>query len=517
MLTEAEKRAAKLAVSRFGADRAGVQRVFQAVREAQARGEQTSLLEGLVVEKLLTSAQAEELRGVLEVTHLDLNQPTPPPVPDPLPAHVRTLGGCRLLRKLGEGGMGAVYLAYQEAEGRQVAVKVLAESLAANPSYVDRFYREARSGALLNHANIVRNLAVGRDEPTGLYYLVLEYVDGPSARQLLEQHGPLTVPDAVHIALDIARALEHAHSRNIVHRDIKPDNILLTRSGLAKLADLGLAKRTDEVSNLTAARQGFGTPYYMPYEQATNARHADGRSDIYALGATLYHLLTGEVPFAGPSHVEIMQLKDVGLFAPASDLNTDVPPALDQLLEKMLARDPDERYQTASELIIDLERCGLVPAVPSFADADLALQDPVVRQRLAEHTAATSLDVNGPPKANGSTAEPERDTWYLRYRRDGRWCKARATTEQVRRRLHKGKLNGDAEAAREPRGPFLPLREQDEFRDAVFPVPVPAPAEAAGCCSGRDSSGWWLLLGGGLAVSVLALVVLVVYKVLMAG
>jgi hypothetical protein len=511
MPTEAEKRAAKLAVSRFGADRAGVQRVFRAVREAQARGEPASLLEGLVLEKLLTAAQADELRGILEGTHLDLGRPAPPPAADRLPAQVRTLGGCRLLRKLGEGGMGTVYLAYQAAEGRQVAIKVLAESLAANPSYVDRFYREARSGASLNHANIVRTLAVGQDEATGLYYLVLEFVDGPSARQLLEQHGPLAVPDAVHIALDIARALEHAHSRNIVHRDIKPDNILLTRSGLAKLADLGLAKRTDEVSNLTAARQGFGTPYYMPYEQATSARYADGRSDLYALGATLYHLVTGEVPFPGPSHVEIMQLKDVGLFTPASELNADVPPALDQILEKMMARDPADRYQTASELIIDLERCGLVPAVPSFADVDLALQDPVVRQRLAEQTAPTRLDVNAPPKANGSAAGPEQDVWFLRYRRDGRWCKARATTAQIRRRLRKGKLNGQAEAARQAAGPFRPLVEQEEFRDAVRLKPVPAEPAAA------KSVRWWLLLGGGLVLSILTLMALVVYSVLLHG
>src|SRR5262249_24722813 len=215
----------------------------------------------------------------------------------------------RLRGRLGGGGRGGVYLAFDGQDDRQVALKVLNDGLAANQGYVDRFYREAKSGALLNHPNIVRTLDVGQDRQTGKHYLVLEFVDGPSAHALLEGRGTLPVGDGVHIALDVARALEHAHSRNIVHRDIKPDNILLTASGLAKLGDLGLAKRLDEASPLTAARMGFGTTAYMPYEQAINAKYADGRSDIYALGATLYHLLTGRVPFPGDNHLEVVERK----------------------------------------------------------------------------------------------------------------------------------------------------------------------------------------------------------------
>src|SRR5207253_5969138 len=134
-----------------------------------------------------------------------------------------------------------------------------------------------------------------------------------------------------------ARALEHAHSHGIIHRDIKPGNILITLSGVSKLADLGLAKRINETSHLTQTRQGFGTPYYMPYEQAVNAKSVDGRSDIYALGATLYHLLTGELPFSGSSHVEIVEKKSLGFYPAATSVNPAVPEVLDQIVDKILA------------------------------------------------------------------------------------------------------------------------------------------------------------------------------------
>ena len=288
---------------------------------------------------------------------------------------------------------------------------------------IDRFYREAKSGALLNHPNIVRILGVGSDQLTHRLYLVMEYVDGCKRLWIcLRQYGRLAVGDAVHLALDIARALEHCHSRNIVHRDIKPDNILITQSGMAKLTDLGLAKRTDETSHLTAARQGFGTPYYMPYEQALNAKYADGRSDIYALGATLYHLVAGEVPFPGKNPLEIVEKKDIGEFLPASFHNPAVPPALDAILNRMLAREPGDRYQTASELIVDMERSRLANPVPSFVDAGSrwlqgsrgarALDRAVLQPAAADHH--TFLPENSGPS---QLRRNQPDIWYLRHHR----------------------------------------------------------------------------------------------------
>jgi serine/threonine protein kinase len=238
---------------------------------------------------------------------------------------------------------------------------------------------------------------------------------------------------------------------------------------VAKLSDLGLAKRTDEASHLTAARQGFGTPFYMPYEQAINAKYADGRSDIYALGATLYHLVAGEVPFPGSNHIEIVEKKDVGKYPPASAHNPKVPPGLDTILARMLAREPAERYQTVSELIVDLERSGLAAAVPSFIDPDRAMQDPLVRERLTAPAQATAPDMRLPQReAKGESRNGNPDIWYLRYQdQSGRWCKAKATTEQVVKRLRQRRFTAKVEASHLHNGEFLALADLDEFRAVV--------------------------------------------------
>jgi serine/threonine-protein kinase len=538
MLPESEKRASELAVSRFGAEVVRVQRIYQQILQAQARGQTADLLDTLVQRKLLTAAQAQELRAGLDTTHVDdKHRPSANGTVPPIPAgtesgqsDLRLLGEYRILRRLGEGGMGSVYLGYQESENKYVALKVLPDLQATNQVALDRFYREAKSGALLNHPNIVRNLAVGQDRVTGKHYLVMEYVDGTSALELLQRHGRLSIGDGVHIILDVARALEHAHSRNIVHRDIKPDNILITLSGVAKLGDLGLAKRTDEASHLTAARQGFGTPYYMPYEQAMNAKYADGRSDIYALGATLYHLVTGELPFPGTNHLEIVEKKSIGAFPPASLHSQAVPPVLDDILARMLARDPADRYQTVSELIVDLERANLAAPVPSFVDADLAMKDPLVRERVTAPAQPTAPDLQVPDsEARSELRKGKPDIWYLRYRdQSGRWCKAKATTQQVLQRLGERRFPADIEGGHHHNGEFQPLGEFAEFRSAVLEAAkgrkprhrgkgrMPASDTANQQSGGEWAPGlqawlarrWWLV-----AASAIALVLIIVSAV----
>jgi serine/threonine-protein kinase len=486
-----EERAAALAVSRYGADASRIRQLIQFVLQSRQQGKPADLLNSLVAEKILDENQAQELRADLERTQL-ANSPIvkkkpgesavsnekKPSVNGSLPfsvtpsgQHLRTVSDYRLLRRLGEGGMGSVYLAYKEGENQQFAIKVLSDQLALNQAYLDRFHREAKSGSLLNHPNIVRCIAAGKDKATDRHYLVMEFVDGPSAHHLLDRMGRLPVGDVVHIALDIARALEYLHTRNFVHRDIKPDNILITKAGVAKLADLGLAKRMDDASPLTGTHQAFGTPYYMPYEQAINAKKADSRSDIFALGGTLYHLVTGEVPFKGNSPAEVAERKMEGDFIPAHALVPEVPPILDGILARMMARNPRDRFQTASELIVQLERSNLAASLPSFVELSEALADPLMRARLTAPSEATQLDLEASRKKPAVVSRQEVDgnaIWFVRYRDpQGNWGKTKGTSKQILDHLRDGRLPKDVQAARQAQGEFKPLSTIPEFRDAV--------------------------------------------------
>jgi serine/threonine-protein kinase len=284
------------------------------------------------------------------------------------PREPQTVAGLRLLRKVGEGGMSAVFQSYDVATDRAVAVKVLADHLAGQPEFVGRFYREARLSRVLEHPNIIQGYASGFDPDTSKHYLVLEFIDGPSAHGALARLGRLPVEMVVRIGIDIARALDFLHDRQYVHRDVKPDNILLHPGGSAKLADLGLAKRLNDDAQLTSIHQGVGTSYYMPYEQAVNANLVDGRSDIFALGATLYHLLTGEVPFAGTTHDEVVREKWQGSFRPVREVNPAVPAELAELIEATLACDPRSRVQKAGQLAEALAATQLAAQLPSFDD-----------------------------------------------------------------------------------------------------------------------------------------------------
>jgi eukaryotic-like serine/threonine-protein kinase len=436
--------------------------------------------------------------------------PAPAANTGPLSApELRNFGRYRLLRELGNGGMSAVFLAYDPDERRPVALKVLADHLAHDRGFTARFLREAQFGQTLRFAHVVRTFAGERDAVTGRPFLVLEYVDGPSCQFLLDRTGPLAVRDAARIALDMAMALEYLHHRRLVHRDIKPANILLTTSGVAKLSDLGLVKHLDENSDLTAVHQGFGTSWYMPYEQMQNAKLVDGRSDIYALGATLYHMLTGAVPFPVNDHAEVAMLKDRGEFVAASRLNPSVPPDLDGILARMLAREPRDRFPTATDLVVALERSQLADQLPSFVDLDLAMQDPEARARLVSTSQPTSPDLRLAPVAapaagnNDETENSVADMWQLRFRDPNvQMFVRRATTNQILHGLREGYWPGGVEAARGAHPKFRPLEAYPEFQRTGQPTLSPPAAPLTERLLG--TSQWKILLSAAFGIGILA-------------
>jgi tRNA A-37 threonylcarbamoyl transferase component Bud32 len=280
---------------------------------------------------------------------------SPPPEKTELvdPMIAKVIGGCQILERIARGGMGVVYKARQLNLGRTVAIKILSEELSRNPAYVERFLQEARSAAFLNHGNIIHINDVG--EHNGIYYFSMEFVDGKNVREILKKKSTLNVSQALQVALQVSRALQHAHRRGIIHRDIKPENIMITRDGVVKLADLGLAKKLDSTGGITHAGSVLGTPFYMAPEQAKDFSKVDQRSDIYSLGVTLFKALSGKVPFDGRTPIEVMIKAIEGKRPALRDLRPDLPPEVEALVDRMMARNPEERFQEAAELISAIE------------------------------------------------------------------------------------------------------------------------------------------------------------------
>ena len=283
------------------------------------------------------------------------------------------IGGFEIIEKIGQGGMGTVYKARQISMDRIVALKVLPRRLAGNKSYVQRFVREARAAAKLNHPNIVQGIDVGKSG--GYYYFAMEYIDGETAADKVRREGPLDEEGAIDICLQAARALAHAHSRaNIIHRDVKPQNILLNERGTAKLADLGLARHTEhDDASLTSAGTTLGTPDYISPEQIRGDADLDGRCDIYSLGATLYHLLVGRPPYTGESSNVVMAKH---LTEAVPDPTTERPGLSSDtaaIIWHAMQKDRARRYQTADVMAEAMEaarrRSGEMEHVPPVAYA----------------------------------------------------------------------------------------------------------------------------------------------------
>lgn len=299
----------------------------------------SALLHALVERGVLTTAQCDRLnREIISET----------------PKRVE-LPGYQILEKVGRGCMGMVYKARQTSVDRVVAVKVLLPSLAKNPSYVQRFMREAKMAAALSHPNLVSVIDAGA--AGGLNYFVMEFVDGKSVGERLAEIGRFEEREALQIALSVAEALQHASEKGLIHRDVKPDNIMIHKDS-AKLADLGLARPTaDERWALAEAGLAVGTPYYISPEQARGEVQIDIRTDLYSLGATLYHMVTGRPPFLGETSAEVTrQHADMTLSAaPPDHLNDKLSSGFGVVVETLLAKDRKNRYQQPKDLIHDLK------------------------------------------------------------------------------------------------------------------------------------------------------------------
>ncbi|MEM1165116.1 MAG: serine/threonine-protein kinase [Planctomycetota bacterium] len=297
-----------------------------------------SLGEMLVKYGAITKNQLRRLRADLEVERSG-----------------RRIPGYRLLEQVGKGSMAAVFRARQLSLDRIVAVKVLPQSKASDERMVESFYAESRAAAKLNHPNIVAAYDVGRAGQH--HYYVMEFVEGATVHVELRagDHGRMNEFVGLSIGVAMADALQHAHERELIHRDVKPKNIMITAGGVPKLADLGLARlvRDDERA---AAEEGrtLGTPYYISPEQIRGDRHITPATDIYSLGATLFTMLTGRVPFPGTGLDEVL---DKHLAAPvpfATEVEPGVSEGVAEVLQRMMAKDPAARYESAAELLVEL-------------------------------------------------------------------------------------------------------------------------------------------------------------------
>jgi beta-lactam-binding protein with PASTA domain/predicted Ser/Thr protein kinase len=260
-------------------------------------------------------------------------------------------GRYQVVRKLGAGGMANVYLAEDQELGRRVAIKILNDRHANDDQFVERFRREAKNAAALSHPNIVS--IYDRGEAEGTYYIAMEFLDGRSLKELIVSRGPAPITVSVEYARQILQALRFAHRHGIVHRDIKPHNVLVDAEGRVKVTDFGIARAG--TSQMTEAGSIVGTAQYLSPEQARGT-HVDQRSDVYSLGIVLYELLTGTVPFSGDTPVEVAMKHLSTLPEPPSVKRPDVPRELDLIVMRSLAKDPNDRYQSAEEMDADLER-----------------------------------------------------------------------------------------------------------------------------------------------------------------
>jgi serine/threonine-protein kinase len=313
-------------------------RLCEEEQKKRASGQPVTLEQLLLEKCYLTPTQAERVKATIHESRDSTNQ----------------IPGYKVLGKLGSGAMAVVYKAKQLSLDRIVAIKVLPKKFVQKSDYVERFYKEGRLAARLNHNNIVQAIDVG--EVGGLYYFVMEYVEGRTLYDDLSKGKVFSEKEALDTTIQVAKALAHAHNQGLIHRDVKPKNIMIHKDGTVKLADMGLAR---EASDMKAAKheQGktFGTPYYIAPEQIRGDINIDGRADIYSLGGTLYHMVTGRVPFEATTPSEVMKKHLHEILVPPDHINTALSAGISEVIEVMMAKNQNERYKTMEETLADLQ------------------------------------------------------------------------------------------------------------------------------------------------------------------
>jgi len=296
-----------------------------------------TLTDVLVANEFVTPRQLQRLRTEFEADRSSQKIP-----------------GYRIMRKLGSGAMATVFLARQLSLDRLVAIKVLPKKFSSNSKFIERFYKEGRAAARLNDPNVVGAYDVGQAGEH--HYFVMEYVDGDTVYDRIVQKKRFSELEAIDVVRQVASALKHAHERGFIHRDIKPKNIMISRAGTVKLADLGLARAlSDKEAAEAESGRAYGTPYYISPEQIRGQVDIGPQADIYGLGATLYHMVTGRVPFEGKNPSEVMHRHLKSELVPPDHINSKISAGLAQVIEMMMAKDPRERYASTTDLLVDLD------------------------------------------------------------------------------------------------------------------------------------------------------------------
>jgi serine/threonine-protein kinase len=311
------------------------------LEETQARRKNgPALLQDTMINKgYITATQAQRLRNSIKEAKGTVS------------AH--QIPGYQVLGKIGAGAMAVVYKARQLSLNRIVAIKVLPKRFTENKEYVERFYKEGQAAGKLNHANIVQAVDVG--EAGGYHYFVMEYVEGKTLYEDLSAGKVFGEQEALDIIIQVAEALRHAHSVGLIHRDVKPKNIMINKDGVVKLADMGLARETTDIEAAkTEKGRAYGTPYYISPEQIRGEMDIDERADIYGLGATFYHLVTGRVPYMADDPVEVMKKHLKEQLVPPDHINTVLSAGVSEVIEVMMAKNKANRYNNVDELLVDL-------------------------------------------------------------------------------------------------------------------------------------------------------------------